>query len=58
MDRNAQPLERPPNSPTHPIERDALLLGWGAATEQMSTGGLWSEEEERTHHINLQELAG
>ena len=32
------------------IETDASLLGWGAATEQTSTGGLWSEQE-RTHHI-------
>ena len=45
-----------PLTPDLVIETDASLLGWGAATEQMNTGGLWSEEE-RTHHINLLELA-
>ena len=60
VDNNAQQVERPPIPPLTPdlvIETDASLLGWGAATEQMSTGSLWSEEE-RTHHINLLELAG
>ena len=39
------------------IEMDASLLGWGAATNRMSTGGLWTQQE-RVHHINLLELAG
>ena len=46
-----------PLAPDLVIETDASLLGWGAATKQMSTGGLWSELE-RAHHINLLELAG
>ena len=46
-----------PLAPDLVIETDASLLGWGAATDKMSTGGLWSEQE-RTHHINLLELAG
>jgi len=36
---------------------DASLLGWGAVTEGIRTGGLWSEQE-RTLHINLLELMG
>jgi hypothetical protein len=46
-----------PLTPDLVIETDASVLGWGAATKQMSTGGLWSEQE-RAHHINLLELAG
>ena len=46
-----------PLTPDLIIETDVSLLGLGAATEQMSTGGLWSEKE-RTHHINLLEQAG
>ena len=36
-------------------ETDASLLGWGAVSEGVRTGGLWSEGE-RMHHINLLEL--
>ena len=62
VDRNAQPVERPPNSPTHPgpthpgpRHRHRCItprLGSGHRA-----GGLWSEEK-RTHHINRLELAG
>ena len=37
------------------VETDASLLGWGAVSEGMRTGGLWSEKE-RTQHINCLEL--
>ena len=46
-----------PLTPDLIIDTDGSLLSWGAATEQMSTGGHWSEEE-RTHHIYLLEQAG
>ena len=52
---NGRPLHPP--SPDLTIETDASLLGWGAATEGTSTGGLWSEEE-RQSHINHLELMG
>ena len=45
-----------PLTPNLVIETDVSLLGWRAAAKQMRTGDLWSEEE-RTHHINLLELA-
>ena len=45
-----------PLTPDLVIETDASLLGWGAATQKLSTGGLWSEEE-RSHHMNHLELA-
>ena len=37
------------------VETDASLLGWGAVSEEVRTGGLWSEKE-RTQHINCLEL--
>ena len=37
------------------VETDASLLGWGAVSEEVHTGGLWSEKE-RTQHINCLEL--
>ena len=37
------------------VETDASLLGWGAVSEGVRTGGLWSEKE-RTQHINCLEL--
>ena len=46
-----------PPTPDLIIETDASLLGWGAASAQGSTGGLWSEEE-RAYHINALELMG
>ena len=52
---NGRPLHPP--SPDLTIETDASLLGWGAVTEGVSTGGLWSEEE-RQNHINHLELLG
>ena len=39
------------------IETDAPLLRWEAATNDMSAGGPWSEQE-GAHQINLLELAG
>ena len=39
------------------VETDASLLGWGAAANGTSTGGLWSDEE-RSQHINHLELMG
>ena len=38
------------------IETCASLLGWETAAKEMNTGSL-SSEEERTHHINILELA-
>ena len=52
---NGRPILPP--TPDLIIETDASLLGWGAASGQMSTGGLWSEDE-RAQHINALELAG
>ena len=37
------------------VETDASLLGWGAVSGEVRTGGLWSEKE-RTQHINCLEL--
>ena len=37
------------------IDSDASLLGWGATTSSLATGGLWSPTE-RLSHINLLEL--
>ena len=37
------------------VESDASLLGWGAVSGGVCTGGLWSEKE-RTQHINYLEL--
>ena len=46
-----------PQPPDLTVETDASLLGWGAVSEGIRTGGLWSEEE-RAQHINLLELKG
>jgi len=46
-----------PQPPDLIVETDASLLGWGAVSEGIRTGGLWSEEE-RAQHINLLELKG
>ena len=54
-DWNGRPILPP--TPDLIIETDASLLGWGAASAQGSTGGLWSEEE-RACHINALELMG
>ena len=43
------------STPDMIAETDASLLGWGAVSEGVQTGGLWSEGE-RMHHINLLEL--
>ena len=37
------------------VESDTSLLGWGAVSGRVRTGGLWSEKE-RTQHINYLEL--
>ena len=37
------------------IESDASLMGWGASCNGTNTGGPWTKEE-RSHHINYQEL--
>lgn len=43
-----------PLPPDLVIETDASLLGWGAASGQRSTGGLWSEKE----RVSVLELMG
>ena len=37
------------------VKTDAFLLGWGAASEGVHTGSLWSVEE-WAQHINYTEL--
>ena len=37
------------------IDSDASLVGWGASTNQMATGGLWTPAERR-YHINVLEM--
>ena len=42
-------------SPSVTIYSDASLTGWGGVMDGMSTGGLFSEEEQ-TNHINCLEI--
>lgn len=42
-------------SPDITIDSDASLLGWGASANSMTTGGLWTPSE-RKSHINLLEM--
>ena len=50
---NGRPIARRP--PDLVVESDASLLGWGAATDGVATGGLWSPAE-RLLHINILEM--
>ena len=43
------------STPDMIAKTDASLLGWGAVSEGVQTGGLWSEGK-RMYHINLLEL--
>ncbi len=52
---NGKAVSQP--TPDMVIETDASMLGWGAAHRDLTTGGLWSQEE-RSHHINHLELMG
>ena len=48
-------MERKEEDPTMEIETDASLLGWGAQSGGVATGGLWSTQERASAHINLLE---
>lgn len=50
---NGRTLIQP--QPDVTIESDASLLGWGASSDGLETGGLWSQLE-RGMHINVLEL--
>ena len=40
------------------IDTDASLIGWGAVSNGVCTGGLWSPEERRLHINHLEVLVG
>ena len=52
---NTRPHSVLESTPDMIAETDTSLLGWGAVSEGVQTGGLWSEGE-RMHNINLLEL--
>ena len=53
---NGRALLRP--SPDVIIETDASRIGWGAVCQGVTTGGLWSQMEQKLHINCLELLAG